>query len=316
MPRLIEPAGGGEHIELGELVEALEGGRFDPEDDDSIAEFGPLLGRLGNNRRFLGDIAIEELKQQCSGQVARNQYGPQVILLHGSKKFLIRANFWPAATDSVVVNSGSDPFFYGVPHDHNFSFLTVGYLGPGYWSDYYEYDYDAVVGFPGERAGLRFVERSRLSEGRLMLYRRHVDIHSQLLPDSLSVSLNVLALSTTAEFRDQYRFDLQRHEVGAILNPSALQTLVRLAGHLGGEEGRALVEEFAVRHPSERIRFAAWQGRASAAADVDSRMAVYERAAAAPGAYVREMARQAAERLDRTRDWFEPASTDPNPAAP
>ena len=38
--------------------------------------------------------------------------------------------------------SGISPFFYHVPHDHNFSFLTVGYLGPGYWSEYYEYDYE------------------------------------------------------------------------------------------------------------------------------------------------------------------------------
>ena len=122
-------------------------------------------------------------------------------MLHSrSGKFLMRANCWPAAADSVVVNSGTDPFFYGRPHDPNFSFLTVGYVGPGYWSDYYEYDYERTVGFIGEKVDLRFVERSRLSEGKVMMYRRHRDVHSQLPPDSLSVSLNIMAVSPVTSF--------------------------------------------------------------------------------------------------------------------
>lgn len=61
---------------------------------------------------------------------------PQVILLHGgSKNFFIRADFCLAQADSVGVNSGTDPFFCDIPHDHNFSFLTVGYLGSVYWRD-------------------------------------------------------------------------------------------------------------------------------------------------------------------------------------
>jgi hypothetical protein len=32
--------------------------------------------------------------------------------------------------------SGAAAFVYGLPHDHNFDFLTLGYFGPGYWSDY------------------------------------------------------------------------------------------------------------------------------------------------------------------------------------
>ena len=305
MPRLIETRRD-EEIELGELVEMLETGGFDAEDEESMVAFGPALAALANNRRFLCDLVIEELKQHCAGQKARNQYGAQVVLLHGeSKKFLIRANFWPAATDSVVVNSGSDPFFYGMPHDHNFSFLTVGYLGPGYWSDYYEYDYERVVGYEGEKVPLRFVERSRLAQGKVMLYRRHRDVHSQLMPDSLSVSLNILAMSPSSEFRDQYRFDLERSEVTSIINPSGLSTLVRLAAHFGGGEGRELVDDFAARHPSERIRFAAVRAQAAAAAGVDGRIAVYESAARDPSRFLSEMAEREVRRLESTRAWFE-----------
>lgn len=305
MPRLI-PTSSEDALELGDLVEILETGGFDPEDEEAMAAFAEPLRKLANNRRFLGDLVIEELKQHCSRQSARNHYSSQVIILHDTaRKFVLRANFWPAAGDAVMINSGREPFFYGVPHDHNFSFLTVGYLGPGYWSDYFEYDYGRVVGIPGEKVDLRFVERSRLAPGKVMLYRKHLDVHSQLPPDSLSVSLNILAVSPASELCEQYSFDLERREVADIINSSGLETMVRLAAHFGEGNGSDLVDWAARNHPSERIRFAAWRARASAAPDLEGRIAVYERAAAEPGAFVREMAVREMRRLERTSVWFE-----------
>jgi len=299
MPLMIE-TGTSEAIELGDLVEILATGGFDPDDEASIADFGPALAKLGNNRRFLGDLVIEELKRNCAGQVERNHYTAQVILLHAAPGFAIRANFWPAAGDSVVVNSGTEPFFYGVPHDHNFSFLTVGYVGPGYWSDYYEYDYSEVTGFIGEPVALRFVERSRLAQGKVMLYRRFRDVHSQLPPDRLSVSLTVLAQSDRSDFCDQYRFDLERREIAGLVNTSSLAALVKLAVHLGGGNGRDLADAFAAGHPSERIRFAAIEAQASIEPSLDRRVALYERAAGAPG-LVGAMAARKARRLASAR---------------
>jgi hypothetical protein len=295
MPRLID-TDSDDAIELGDLIEALAAGGFDAEDEDSIAAYGPALGRLGKNRRFLGDLVVEELKQSCADQVERNHYTAQVILLHVAPDFAIRANFWPAAADSVVVNSGVEPFFYGVPHDHNFSFLTVGYVGPGYWSDYYEYDYESVAGFTGEAVPLRFVERSRLEPGRVMLYRRLRDVHSQLPPDALSVSLNILAHSPAADFYDQYRFDVERREIAGLVNTNGLEALVKLAVHIGGGNGRDLADDFAVRHPSDRVRLAAIEAQASLEPDLDRRIALYERAAATPG-FVGAMAARKARRL-------------------
>ncbi|HYD36300.1 MAG TPA: transposase [Allosphingosinicella sp.] len=296
MPLLID-AESADSIELGELIEALATGGFDPDDEAVIASFGPALGKLANNRRFLGDLVVEELKRNCAGQVERNHYTAQVILLHAAPGFALRANFWPAAADSVVVNSGIDPFFYGVPHDHNFSFLTVGYFGPGYWSDYYEYEYGDVTGFVGEPVALRFVERSRLESGKIMLYRRFRDVHSQLPPDSLSVSLNILAQSDRSDFCDQYRFDLARREVAGLVNTSSLEALVKLAVHLGGGNGRDLADSFASSHPSERIRFAAIEAQASVEPGLDRRIALYERAARADG-FVGAMAARKARRLE------------------
>ena len=304
MPVQIECEGDASAIELAELVEALEEG-FDPRDEAGFAQWAPALRRLANNRRFLGDQVIEELKQHCSGQTARNQYSAQVVMLHGSRRFLVRANFWPAETDSVYANSGPEPFFYGAPHDHNFSFLTVGYLGPGYWSDYFEYDYDRVIGCPGEEVDLRFVERACLSPGKVLLYRKHLDVHSQLPPESLSVSLNILALSPAVEFQEQYSFDLASSRIAGILNPSALETLVRLAATFGGENGQDLVEDFAARHPSDRIRFAAWRAKAAGEPDVDGRIAVYEEARGRLTGLGAALAAREAARLRANRGWIE-----------
>jgi hypothetical protein len=305
MPLTINCAKDESAIELAELVEELEM-RFDPRDEEGLAQWAPALQRLANNRSFLGDLAIEELKQHCSDQTARNQYSAQVILLHGgSRKFVVRANFWPSETDSVYTSSGPQPFFYGLPHDHNFSFLTVGYLGPGYWSDYYEYEYDQVVGCPGEEVDLRFVERACLSPGKVLLYRKHRDVHSQLPPESLSVSLNIMAMLAAGEFQEQYSFDVASSKVTGIVNPSSLETLVRLAGVFGGGNGQDLIEDFAERHPSDRIRFAAWRAKAAAAPTVDARIAIYEEAAGRLTGLAGALAAREAKQVRAGRSWIE-----------
>jgi hypothetical protein len=305
MPRVIHcPTE--ETLELGDLVEMLETGTFDPRDEECLASWGPALKKLGNNRDFLAEIVIRELKDRCEGQVRENQYGSQVILLHGrSQKFMIRANVWPAAGDSIFKNSGSDPFFYGLPHDHNFSFLTVGYLGPGYWSDYYEYDYGSVVGFTGEKVDLRFIEKARLEQGKVMLYRSHKDVHLQLPADAMSVSLNIMEISHAQDFRDQYRFDVERSEIAGILTRTSLEPLLALSAHYGGDNGLDLLDTFAASHPSDRIRFRALQARASAAADLDARIALFAKAANGGSRFVSAMARREAERLEKGRPWIE-----------
>ena len=146
-----------------------------------------------------------------------------------------------------------------MPHDHNFSFLTVGYFGPGYASDYYEYDYERTAGFTGEVPGLRFVERSALSEGTLMLYRAHRDTHSQLPAESLSVSLNILRIHPAEGWMDQYGFDLESGAMTGVLNPTASETFLRCAVGLGGAEALDLAEQFGRRHPSDRMRLASYE---------------------------------------------------------
>jgi hypothetical protein len=251
---------------LPECIEALEALGFDGEDPASIGAASDWLRRLANNREFLGDLLVDRLSGQGGNDIASG-YGPQAILLSRPRDSrpgaaLLRAAIWPSARDPVFQTSGAGSFVYGAPHDHNFDFLTVGYCGPGYASDYYVYDYDTVAGYPGEDVGLRFVERSVLSPGKLMLYRKHRDVHSQLPPESLSVSINVMRVDPAQGWFDQYGFDLERRTVARWLNPLASEAFLRVAVASGAQGALDYAEWVGAAHPSDRMRLASFTARA------------------------------------------------------
>ncbi|UKK83807.1 transposase [Sphingopyxis sp. BSN-002] len=288
MPQLIDPPAGPEY-DLAEVVARLDERGVDLTDEASLAKCADLLAGLSRNRDFLAERVIAELKASYVDQLATSRYSAQVFLLHRSRRgFFLRANLWPAATDAACVASGPAAFAYGLPHDHNFHFLTVGYRGPGYISDYYEYDAEAVDGCLGEPLNLHFVERSRLEEGKMMLYRAHRDIHSQLPPESLSVSLNIMDEGEHIPWRDQYIVDL---EYGTIARRPTLtpgEMLLRCAVHLS-DNGRDVAEQFAKAHPVPRVRANAI---AALAAIADDRMAILERGLSDPDARVRDDCRR------------------------
>lgn len=279
---------------LAECIGALAQSGFHPEDDDNLHRSAKWLRRLGNERDFLGDMLIAELANRHREETGENAYGPQAMILSppGVGNFFLRANIWPSADEHMYRASGAAPFVYDLPHDHNFHFLTVGYFGPGYWSDYYEYDFEAVTGWSGEPVELRFVERSRLEEGKIMLYRAHRDVHRQLPPDALSVSLNIMHTSGAQGWMDQYGFDIDQGRVTRILSGGSSEAFLRIAVGLGSEEAVDLAERFGRTHPSDRMRLAAWSALAAAAPDIEARDAVWHRAGGAGSLLVSAEARQ------------------------
>jgi len=256
----------------GECIAALDASGFDPRDEASLLHAAGWLRRLGNNRDFLAEIMLAELAGRHRPSDEASAYGPQVIMLSPlGGEFFLRANIWPSQGEPMFRASGGGAFVYELPHDHNFDFLTLGYFGPGYWSDYYEYDYEAVAGAFGEPAGLRFVERSRLEPGKLMHYRAHRDVHSQLPPDALSVSLNVMHAGGAQGWLDQYKFDVGRNTIAGVLGTGVSEVFLRIAVGLGGDQALDLAETFARTHPSDRMRLTALDAQAgrlgAAAAD-------------------------------------------------
>ncbi len=274
MPRLIDsPAGGA--LDLAEVAARLDESGVDLSDESSIARCTALLAGLARNRDFLADSIIAALKASYADQLALNRYSAQVFLLHRSARgFYLRANLWPSARDAAYIASGPAAFSYGVPHDHNFSFLTAGYFGPGYVSDYYDYDAEAVDGRLGEPLGLQFVERSSLSQGKTMLYRAHRDIHSQLPPESLSVSLNIMDEGEHVPWRDQYIVDLEHGTIARRPTLTSGEMLLRCAVHLT-QNGKDIAEQFAKAHPVPRVRANAIAALA-AVAEGDERHTILE----------------------------------------
>lgn len=290
MPRLIDPPAG-PVLDLEEVAARLDESGVDLADPASIGRCADLLAGLQRNRSFLADRIIAELKASYADQLEANRYSAQVFLLHRSPRgFYLRANLWPAATDAIYAASGPATFAYGLPHDHNFHFLTTGYWGPGYVSDYYVYDAEQVDGRLGEPLNLRFVERSTLDEGKMMLYRAHRDIHSQLPPTSLSVSLNIMDEGEHVPWRDQYIVDLDRGTIAKRPTITPGEMLLRCAVHLT-DNGKDIAEQFAKAHPVPRVRANAIAALA-AVAEGEGRAAVLERGMGDRDARVRDDCRR------------------------
>jgi hypothetical protein len=276
---------------LADFTAALDQTGFDPADAESLAYAADWLARLGRNETFLGDLLIAELAAGYADSGTDYGYGPQVLLLRGSPAgHLLRANLWPAQGDPMLRASGPQCFAYGLPHDHNFAFLTCGYLGPGYWSDHYEYDAAAVTGWVGEPVpSLRYTGRSRLGPGQLLLYRANLDVHVQHAPAALSVSLNLLEASAVVETRDQFAFDLDQRTIARRLNSRASEAFLQIAVATGTSEALDLAEWFAGHHRDDRMRLSAWQALAGVSLDPGE---VWGRAEASGSLLVRQEAQR------------------------
>lgn len=291
-----------EAIDFPEFIAAIAGLPVDGNGAPAPIGAAPALGALACNRDFLGEAMIAELKRHCAGQVADNDYGAQVIMLHRADgRHSVRANIWPAAHDAEYRADGAGAYFYGCPHDHNFDFLTVGYYGPGYVSDYYDYgegaDSGVLCGYAGEPVPLRFVERSTLSEGRMLLYRAGIDIHCQWPPERLSISLNVMDSSHAVRWRNQYLIDVAGRSVARQIGVSASECLLAVAVHYNGN-GRDIATEFARAHPCARMRWSAAEAIASSLTTRAERHAHFAALSANDDRFVAANAAAAARRIE------------------
>lgn len=242
---------------------------FDPQDEESTLRAAAMLEALGRNTDFLAEHLVAMLGNSRADQDIPNAYGAQAIMLSAPRNgVFLRANIWPAEHDSSFRRSGGGHnFAYGAPHDHNFDFLTYGYFGPGYESDYYEIDHSQITGELGEEVALRFIERSSLNQGKVMHYRAHRDVHSQIPPQSLSVSLNIMSQTPEQAWHDQFLFDESRTKISAILSENSSAVFLRAAIALGDENAIDLAQHWGKTHPNARMRLVSFSARAESAGD-------------------------------------------------
>ncbi|HEX8194203.1 MAG TPA: transposase [Allosphingosinicella sp.] len=285
---IVRPCDDTDAIELGDLLAYLEDSKIDTRDEDAMLAAAPMLKKLSNNRTFIADLALKELRERKHLDSIDNSYTPQTIMLtKADRNYFVRANFWPSDNDHIFRSSGAKAFFYYAPHDHNFNFLTVGYFGPGYRSNYYEYEYGTVDGYEGEPVGLRFVEESALSEGKVMLYRALRDVHDQRPGEAMSMSINIMENSLRGNFLDQYSFDTERNCVSGILNRIGATALLPMIAVAGGDDSRDFLEETGRSHRLGRIRCIANDALASVQPDAAGSIEVHRRGAENDDAQVR-----------------------------
>ncbi|MFH9736825.1 HEAT repeat domain-containing protein [Streptomyces roseolus] len=251
------PAGAPARLGLADYVDHISA-TVDTADTDSVLASADALQALNDDADLLVDHLNRELDDLASWQRGNPYMGPSLLLGRG-ENFTVRANIWlPPARRSLQEEQTLHS--YEVPHDHTFSFLTVGHFGPGYQTTIWEYDPARVSGEPGEHVELHLLEHTDLPRGKVMYYRAGRDVHTQHQPPALSVSLNLLIHHQDNPHTQQRFFDTDNGRL-THSTPSPLsrghQLLCDLAGHLGDQRTAPLLEHLATTHPAPAVRASA-----------------------------------------------------------
>jgi len=269
----------------------------DVRDVDSIAGSASMLRALANDR----SLVISELNSRIENYFTEGALpSAQALLLGKGEGFYVRASIWPAIADMASGRAYQDQFSYNLAHDHNFSFLTVNYLGPGYETEIYEYDPDKVQGYVGESVDLRFLEKVRFGTGVAMLYRANRDVHVQYPPTELTITLNLMIADRDYRVRDQYFFDLASRTIAGYpheLPSSARTSLLTIAGHIGNANTVEMLSDLAAQHPCRRTRLAAYE--ALGRQQPDDAIGIWERAAADDAPLVSKEAQKRLRQFER-----------------
>ena len=243
-----------EVLTLEQFTEFLEHS-IDVDDLDDFCRAAPAFRALLNNRSLISDVVARELRQWRDFQNG-NGYVATTLILERRPKFFIRANMW--FPDQSGLRGRGYSAVYGLTHDHNFTFMTGGYHGPGYTTEIYETD-GRARGNPGERVNLDFLERTMLPEGKIMVYRAMQDVHRQSRPDAMSVSINVVVPTQTKK-RPQYFYDVDRGEITRTeyIDQGRTLSLFTLAKYAGNAATHGLLTDIALTAANKRLRTAAY----------------------------------------------------------
>jgi hypothetical protein len=247
-------------LSLEEYVEYTRA-TLDVTDYDAILASAPKLRALMNNPGVMANEVNRQLRSWRENRKEQKYYTSQVFVLHSDVKFTVRAATWAApSNDARIREAERSMYYYDRPHDHNFCFLTGGYLGAGYETLIYEYDHDAVKGEVGERVDVRFLERTSLPQGKIMFYRASQDIHSQLPASEFSISLNLLVQNAAEMAKIQYDFAIEPGAASGSISGYTRQeshaavALCDIAARTGDGRTATLLGDIATTNTSPNVR--------------------------------------------------------------
>lgn len=249
-------------ITLNNFIEEVER-QVDPDDIQSLEPLAPAFAALSKDRDLLPNYFAKYVDSMLNSTVPV-AYTPQSFVLGGGRKHFIRANVWiPLRFASTLRSQEEKIFSYRQAHDHNFSFMTIGHFGPGYETDLWQYNPSTVQGLVGERVELEPLGREQLTLGRAILFREKTDVHIQLPPESLSISLNVMVLRSPSKLVDQFFFDTDKSCISGLplmATPHKRSSIIELVSHLPNENIFGVLDDLARGAKSWRIRAAALKG--------------------------------------------------------
>ena len=248
------------YVESNEILKQLKNSEYDAETMQAMVN---KFAQLGANKTLLSDHLAKDIANFCSFQMS-NDFKPSTILIHQGNGYAIRAVIWMPENQLYP----PEVFSYYETHDHNFDFLTVGYFGSGYTTRIYNYDYHTVKGIVNEAVALNFLEETKLPEGKVMYYYGSQDVHTQLPPDELSVSLNLIIPKN--QHKRQYEFALPPHTSGScrarliqgrIDRTAQERCLMEAAAAMGDENNLSMIRDIAKGNPSPEVRAIALKNR-------------------------------------------------------
>lgn len=242
-------------MSLDRLIERLRE-QVDCDDPTTLEQAAFWLQDLISQPDFLWDQLARELQKiEEEGEPAFSFYGANSFILHDDFRFYLRANFW--APLNFISEGTEGDFAFELPHDHNFDFITIGWGGPGYTTRLFSRGRRTMFGVPGEKLDLCHTGDVTLSPGKVLLFHKGSDIHTQLPPPALSLSLNVIVRPCPSEPGYQYAYDVDRGRILGRMNPVLSETLVYLARCFDNPDLLPLMSETAAAHPCSETRIEA-----------------------------------------------------------
>ncbi len=260
-------------IDAQELLERAKR-EVDPRDPQSLMALAEPLYRLAQDKSLLQKYINLGLSNWEKGVF--HFYSPQSCQVASSDGFVVRLNLWPLLpADPRRRAILADVLSYFDYHDHNFSFITANYSGPGYETELYSYDRTAIVGYPGEKIELAYQGRHRLDDRTVMLYEEFHDVHTQLPPAAPSSSINLMMTAENSGLTNQHFFEPQEERIVGYVSSFSHKRVNALgfARYFHNEETLGLLERILESHACSRTRVEAanvlvsLRGEASLSAD-------------------------------------------------
>lgn len=162
-------------------------------DDDAVIASAPYFAALLANASL-----IERVTDGAALATATRVLGEGRL-----QEFSVRATTWSPGKWTMCQ-----------AHDYASPLLIGGLHGPGCRSTIYECDAGSERSVRGEEVGLRFLEQTTLSKGKIMFFRERRDIHVVEPPIEPSISLELILPSRDLS-NTQRHFVIEKHGVGA-----------------------------------------------------------------------------------------------------